>query len=418
MSKLRRVFRSIATSFLLLQVFSLTAEATPKYNVTLIPERLDNLAVEAAAGSYVVGVGYDQGKGSAAIFRFSPAKGFESFAVNDYTSYSPRAIAPDGVAVYNSTTVNGAGDYVSEAYRWDTAGGRHSLFAPFSLTIGVNSQNEQVVFGALNIPEPGNPPCSFGVLNSLTGLKLSLCFGYSQPDISSMNQGLINQFGSVAFYYPIQGKSILRTKNSSQTAYDYKVIPAPPGVNQQELRPVKVLEDNRVVLGLTEHSTSTDQHYLFDPAANRTVPLPFGEWPFETFVAMNARDQMVLRRGNEGFLREGNVDTSFYAQNFTTSAWQAFGPVTITESGSIVSQVARVSDGSVHMAILTPQSDNCLGDLNGDGVVNVLDLSRFLLLFGAPLTDDRADLNFDGVINTADLSKFLSRFGSKCPRIP
>ncbi len=55
-------------------------------------------------------------------------------------------------------------------------------------------------------------------------------------------------------------------------------------------------------------------------------------------------------------------------------------------------------------------------DLNADGVVNTIDLTRFLGSFGQPITlGERGDLNADGVVNTIDLTAFLGQFGRSCP---
>ncbi len=55
-------------------------------------------------------------------------------------------------------------------------------------------------------------------------------------------------------------------------------------------------------------------------------------------------------------------------------------------------------------------------DLNGDGVVNTADLTRFLGSFGASLGPGaRGDLNADGFINTIDLTIFLGQFSLGCP---
>ena len=57
------------------------------------------------------------------------------------------------------------------------------------------------------------------------------------------------------------------------------------------------------------------------------------------------------------------------------------------------------------------------GDLNGDGVVNVLDLIDLLLCFGQPAVPpcDPADINADGVVNVLDLIELLLVFGTTSP---
>jgi spore coat protein A len=62
--------------------------------------------------------------------------------------------------------------------------------------------------------------------------------------------------------------------------------------------------------------------------------------------------------------------------------------------------------------IVTPA---CKGDLNFDGVVNVLDLTIFLGQFGTVVVPGTGgDLNADGSVNVLDLTIFLGRFGQPC----
>lgn len=54
-------------------------------------------------------------------------------------------------------------------------------------------------------------------------------------------------------------------------------------------------------------------------------------------------------------------------------------------------------------------------DINGDGVINTLDLTGFLSSFGQNVTPFTAgDINGDGVVNTVDLTAFLGVFGQAC----
>ena len=61
--------------------------------------------------------------------------------------------------------------------------------------------------------------------------------------------------------------------------------------------------------------------------------------------------------------------------------------------------------------------DCCPGDINGDGVTNVLDLIDLLLCFGLPAVPgcEAADGNNDGVVNVLDLIDLLLDFGLPCP---
>ena len=61
--------------------------------------------------------------------------------------------------------------------------------------------------------------------------------------------------------------------------------------------------------------------------------------------------------------------------------------------------------------------DACPVDINGDGVINVLDLIDLLLCFGQPASPgcEAADINGDGTVNVLDLIELLLAFGTACP---
>lgn len=61
------------------------------------------------------------------------------------------------------------------------------------------------------------------------------------------------------------------------------------------------------------------------------------------------------------------------------------------------------------------QGTSCAGDMDGNGVVNTSDLTRFLGAFGnSGEALIPGDFNGDGVVNTADLILLLARFASAC----
>ena len=55
--------------------------------------------------------------------------------------------------------------------------------------------------------------------------------------------------------------------------------------------------------------------------------------------------------------------------------------------------------------------DRCDADVNGDGIVNAVDLALLRAQFGQ--TGGSADLNGDGVVNAADLALLRARFGQR-----
>ncbi len=68
---------------------------------------------------------------------------------------------------------------------------------------------------------------------------------------------------------------------------------------------------------------------------------------------------------------------------------------------------------------LIPDICECLGDLDGDGMVGLSDLSGMLGVFGkcagSVEYNPLADLDADGCIDLADLAGLLARFGAVCP---
>ncbi len=79
-------------------------------------------------------------------------------------------------------------------------------------------------------------------------------------------------------------------------------------------------------------------------------------------------------------------------------------------SGSIVE--AAIDDLKVQRVVCTP----CIGDLNGDLTIDLLDLSALLSYFGTTsgATYEQGDLDGDGDVDLDDLSELLVRFGDAC----
>ena len=85
----------------------------------------------------------------------------------------------------------------------------------------------------------------------------------------------------------------------------------------------------------------------------------------------------------------------------------------INSSGEITG-LADGPDGTV--AVLLTPIGGPIGDINNDGVVNVLDLIDLLLCFGQPAVPgcEAEDVNDDGVVNVLDLIDLLLDFGLNC----
>jgi parallel beta-helix repeat protein len=74
-------------------------------------------------------------------------------------------------------------------------------------------------------------------------------------------------------------------------------------------------------------------------------------------------------------------------------------------------------DGS--KAVVLWYAPACMGDMNGDGYVNVTDFTSFAgaygSAFGDPNYDLLADMNGNGYVNLTDFTKFASYYGEPCP---
>jgi len=83
-----------------------------------------------------------------------------------------------------------------------------------------------------------------------------------------------------------------------------------------------------------------------------------------------------------------------------------------TSSAPVTTTAPSLSTGSGGSSISAPKAPTPPSpDLNGDGTVNITDMSILILhMFGT--YDPRYDLNMDGSVNIADLSILMSKMGS------
>ena len=74
-----------------------------------------------------------------------------------------------------------------------------------------------------------------------------------------------------------------------------------------------------------------------------------------------------------------------------------------------------VAGGQSHTVGL--KAGGCPGNLNGDRVVNIIDLTILLVHFGTASggTLSEGDLDCDGSISLSDLAILLAHFGDACP---
>ena len=107
----------------------------------------------------------------------------------------------------------------------------------------------------------------------------------------------------------------------------------------------------------------------------------------------------------------------FFSDEFVPEDGQAFELIdamnltgefqTVQTLGLDTSYTATVSYVDNAVSISINESGILLGDVNCDGVVNLLDVSPFVSLLANGEYQDKADINQDGGVNLLDVSPFV-----------
>lgn len=80
------------------------------------------------------------------------------------------------------------------------------------------------------------------------------------------------------------------------------------------------------------------------------------------------------------------------------------------DAGPVMSDGAFALTGGFWAGLAA--GEPCVGDFNGDGTVNTLDVISFLNAWAAG--DSSADINDDGTVNTLDVIAFLNAWAAGC----
>jgi hypothetical protein len=91
-----------------------------------------------------------------------------------------------------------------------------------------------------------------------------------------------------------------------------------------------------------------------------------------------------------------------------------FHPVSSDVAANAYWDAATDGDLLMANALCHVAARECVGDTDGNGVINFLDLNAVLSAFGQSGEGLPADLNGDGVVNFLDLNTVLSAFGTEC----
>ena len=74
-----------------------------------------------------------------------------------------------------------------------------------------------------------------------------------------------------------------------------------------------------------------------------------------------------------------------------------------------IDAAGNLSPKTTAVSVTTPPATTVPGDINGDGTINILDLSILLSHYGINYAP--ADLNHDNTVNIFDLSILLGNYG-------
>lgn len=114
--------------------------------------------------------------------------------------------------------------------------------------------------------------------------------------------------------------------------------------------------------------------------------------------------------------RKNNVPLDIIANPSAATATLTLTNVQPADAGSYRCKVSNdCGDETSDSAALTVIPAACPGDLNGDRIVDLADLSILLSDYGCTLSPCAGDLNGDGATDLSDLAIELSRYGQTCP---
>jgi len=118
--------------------------------------------------------------------------------------------------------------------------------------------------------------------------------------------------------------------------------------------------------------------------------------------ALQAYQELVF--GDWWTIEDGQTDSD---GEFTIRGFKGDYQITVTHEGSDYLETASFDDDSGQVVVVVPAT-GILGDVNMDGMVNLLDISPFVEILGNNLYQFEADLNEDGIVNLLDIDPFVS----------
>jgi len=96
-----------------------------------------------------------------------------------------------------------------------------------------------------------------------------------------------------------------------------------------------------------------------------------------------------------------------------------FDPATTVDQGGVIFGTTSPSAGFRGSVELGGEPSECPEDINGDGLVDLLDLAELLAVYGTcagdPEFNPAADISQDGCVDLVDLGQLLAAYGIACP---
>ncbi len=163
-----------------------------------------------------------------------------------------------------------------------------------------------------------------------------------------------------------------------------KTIQAPSSSPQRLVDAAATIDGHSTVFFLS--ATSFGQDLVMASSLDAKGQFVWDSSPIEVSSVPSEKDDVSVGVGANGYIvswddaRNGNAD--IYAQRLN-------------------------SDGTLGEGA----DEQCTGDVNGDGVVNVTDLLELISVWGDCSGECNADLNGDGVVNVTDLLALISVWG-------
>ena len=165
--------------------------------------------------------------------------------------------------------------------------------------------------------------------------------------------------------------------------------------------------------------------------ATATVTLTHISGDYAYLVGLGPPGTGVFRSYYNGYLSEGTrfthlVGSIYVNSGGTAEASQADPPFAYRPVGEDVwdmsTEVAfKLTAGDLAFVTTTsimPEPEHCIGDINGDGVIDFTDLSAIVGAYGAavgtPEYNSDADFDYDGDVDLTDLATLLAVYGESC----